>query len=233
MKKLKAWVISQRIVWAILLIASIVIPIAITFSIKPNQPQIADVASVFDYDETQNKSSCYIQITFDEEVTEGIAIVDFYNEKNNLIASETTQFFALGNTLSATFEVVGKVASCDVVDTINVKPANNDFLSTTVLIWEISSPIIAVMLLIFIRSMLLSCKVYYNDDDTVIVYAGYFYNYVSINGEKYDEHNTFVTFVPIKLSCNFGGMHLDATISLFHRIALKIDEKLRRPSDWI
>ncbi len=233
MKKLKAWVISQRIVWAILLIASIVIPIAITFSVKPDQPEMTDVASVFDYDETQNKSSCYIQITFDEEVTEGIAIVDFYNERNNLIASETTQFFALGNTLSATFEVVGKVASCDVVDTINVKPANNDFLSTTVLIWEICGPIIAVMLLIFIRSMLLSCKVYYNDDDTVIVYAGYFYNYVSINGEKYDEHNTFVTFVPIKLSCNFGGMHLDATISLFRRIALKIDEKLCRPSDWI
>lgn len=233
MKKLKAWVISQRIVWAVLLVACIVIPIAITFSIKPNKPQIADVASVLDYDETQKKSSCYIQITFDEEVTEGIAIVDFYNEKNNLIASETTQFTALGNTLSATFEIVGKVASCDVVDTINVKPAYNDFLLTTMLIWKISAPIIAVMLLIFIRSMLLSCKVYYNGDDTIIVYAGYFYNYVSINGEKYDEHNTFVTYVPIKMSCNFDGMHLDATISLFRRIALKIDEKLRRPSDWV
>lgn len=233
MKKLKAWVISQRIVWAILLVASIVIPIAINVAFKPSQPQVTDIANDVEYDEAQDKSSCYVQIAFDEDVTEGVASIDFYNKENTPIASETKPFSASGNTLSATFEVSGKVAFCNVAGTMNVKPSYDAFVLATALIWEISGPIIAVMLLLFIRSMQLSCKVYYNDDDTIIVYAGYFYNYVSINGEKYDEHNTFTTFVPIKMSCNFGGMHLDATISLFRRIALKIDEKLRRPSDWI
>lgn len=232
MKKLKAWVISQRILWAVLLVASIVIPIVIFFSIQPDPPKATDVADVLNYDATQDKSSCLIQITFDKEVTEGDITVAFYNERGETLAIETKRFSMLDNTLSALFDIDGKVVSYDILDTSQIKSVDNAFPAISLLIWKIASPIIAILLLLFIRSLLLSCKVYYNGDDTIIVYAGYFYNYISINGEKYDEHNTFVTYVPIKMSCNFNGMHLDATISLFRRIALKIDEKLRRPSDW-
>ena len=233
MKKLKAWVISQRIVWAVLLVACIVIPIAIFFSIQPDPPKATDVANVLNYDATQNKSSCLIQITFDEEVTEGDITVAFYNERGETLAIETKRFSMLNNTLSALFDIDGKVVSYHILDTSQIKSVNDNFSAISLLVWEIASPIIAVLLSLFIRSMLLSCKVYYIGDHTVLAYAGYFYNYISIDDEKYDEHNTFVTYVPIKMSCNFDGMHLDATISLFRRIALKIDEKLRRPSDWV
>ena len=79
----------------------------------------------------------------------------------------------------------------------------------------------------FIGTLLLLVKHYRYSDKEITIYAGWFYNYLKIDGEVLDEHNTFVTFTAIVLSCTLDdGTRLQATISLTNRIALKINDRL-------
>ena len=87
--------------------------------------------------------------------------------------------------------------------------------------------IFLIVLAFFIGTLLLSCKVYEYNGRQIIVYAGWYYHYVKIDGEKLDEHNTIIAYTPIVLSCMLDdGTPLQATISLTNRIALKINNRL-------
>ena len=86
---------------------------------------------------------------------------------------------------------------------------------------------IAIALPFFIGSLFLSCKKYRYNGSNIVVYAGWFHHYLKMDGEVLDEHNTFVTFTAIVLSCTLNdGTRLQATISLTNRIALKINDRL-------
>lgn len=81
----------------------------------------------------------------------------------------------------------------------------------------------------FIMAFLLSCKKYVYNDNEIVVYAGFYHHYITVNGVKTDEHNTIISYTPITLSCTLSeGTHVQATISLTNRIALKINDRLYR-----
>lgn len=87
------------------------------------------------------------------------------------------------------------------------------------------------MFIIFIVSMLLSCKTYDYCGTQIIVYAGWFKHYIKINDVKFDEHNTLVYFTPIKMSCTIdNNTFVETTISLTNRISTKINGRLVKPS---
>lgn len=80
---------------------------------------------------------------------------------------------------------------------------------------------------LFICSLLLSCNIYEYDGKEILVYAGWYHHYVTVDGRKSDEHNTIVYHTPIHLSCTLDdGAALEATISLTTRVSLKINNQL-------
>lgn len=87
----------------------------------------------------------------------------------------------------------------------------------------------AFVFVFLVWSLMLSCKVYDYNGVEIIVYAGWFHNYIKVNGIVMDEHNTFQRWTAIILSCTLeDSTDLKVTISLFRRIALKINNKLYR-----
>ena len=79
----------------------------------------------------------------------------------------------------------------------------------------------------FIRSLLLSCKVYEYKGKDIIVYAGWFHHYIKVNEKILDEINTIMTYTHISLSCTLDdGTTVAATITLANRISLKINNQL-------
>lgn len=84
-----------------------------------------------------------------------------------------------------------------------------------------------IALVFFIGSLTLSCKQYEYNGKNIVVYAGWFHHYLMIDGEKFDEHNTVISFVHLMLSTTLDdGSSVVATISLCNSVVLKINEKL-------
>lgn len=103
----------------------------------------------------------------------------------------------------------------------------SDSIAAYIIIQMILLPFVIVAFVIFIMSFFLSYKEYQYNKKTISVYAGYFHHTLRIDGEKYDEHNTLSSFIPIVLSTTLDdGTKLEAKISLTNRITLKINDKL-------
>ena len=82
-------------------------------------------------------------------------------------------------------------------------------------------------LVFFISSLTLSYKKYEYNGNEIIVYAGWFYHYIKVNGVKMDEYNTLTSWTAISLSCMLDdGTVLNAVISTMNRITLKINNRL-------
>ena len=80
---------------------------------------------------------------------------------------------------------------------------------------------------LFIGSLLLSCKAYDYNGKEIIVYAGWYHHYIKVDGVMVDEHNTITSFTPIVMSATLeSSTELRATISLTNRISLKINNQL-------
>lgn len=78
----------------------------------------------------------------------------------------------------------------------------------------------------------MSYKRYTYKNNEIIVYAGVYHHYIKINKEIFDEHDTIISYSPIKLSCLLNdGTDIVATISLTNRITLKINNKLYKCGD--
>lgn len=85
----------------------------------------------------------------------------------------------------------------------------------------------AVCVAFFIMALLTTYRAYEYDGNIMIVYAGFYYRYLKINGEVMDEHNTVMTFTAIQLSCTLDdGTVVTANITLTNRISLKINNRL-------
>lgn len=80
---------------------------------------------------------------------------------------------------------------------------------------------------VFISTLFLSCKVYDYNGNSIVVYAGWFHNYIKVNGKKFDEHNTFTSYTAILLPCVLDdGTDVKVTITRSNRISLKINNRL-------
>lgn len=106
--------------------------------------------------------------------------------------------------------------------------SNNETYNETLAIIGIFTFYVEIIIfIVFIASLLLSCKVYNYNGYEIIVYAGWFHNYIKVNGSIADEYNTISSWTAIILSCALDDdTELKATISLSNRIALKINNKL-------
>lgn len=112
-----------------------------------------------------------------------------------------------------------------IIDIIVIIKHNDDYFSTKL---YLAMLITILPLSLFIYTLLLSYKTYVYNDKEIIVYAGFYHHYISVNGVIVDEYNTFTSLTPIWLSCTLADeTYLQATISAsFRRIALKINDKL-------
>lgn len=83
------------------------------------------------------------------------------------------------------------------------------------------------ILLIFICTLCMKCKAYSYNGYQIVVYAGASQHYIKVNGIKFDEHNTWISYSPIYLNCTLDdGTDVDVTISKSNKIALKINNRL-------
>ena len=82
-------------------------------------------------------------------------------------------------------------------------------------------------IIMFVGALFVQYREYEYNGKKISVYAGYFHHTLRINEEKFDEHNTFLAFTPIKLSTKLDEKtNIEATITLSNRVSLKINDKL-------
>lgn len=185
----------------------------------------ANVVAVDGYIDYYSQSLDYtifeVVLSCDCEVSGGYATIAFYDEARNLITTQHGYFMGTYTDLYSTFHVDGQALFCQVVN----YDINAHFDGYEALL--IVSVAVFIVFVVFVEALTLSCKEYNYNGDQIIVYAGWFHHYIKFNGVKTDEQNTFTSFVPIFLSCTLiDGTLIEATITQFNRISLKINNLL-------
>lgn len=223
----KKFIWANRIVLFVLFLVCIFTPaIYDTFTQTDELTIVSNEGYITEYYESLDTSDCEIVVTFNESVYTGNIVVAFYDKDENLLSSESSYFYRdSDDTLYSTFSINGKVDSYEIVDYSDIQiDANNG------LVFETCFSIGGIMFIIFIVSLLLSCKTYDYCGNQIIVYAGWYKHFIKINGTKYDEHNTFISFTSIKMSCTIdNNAFVETTISLTNRISTKINGRLVKP----
>lgn len=191
-----------------------------------------DYGSINDYDESLDKTRYYISIlceqTFNSSANFANAKVAFYDADGNMLEETETTFSGTEGFLSAELVVNGKVAYHKITD-YDIKAVKN-----------LRRPLFAALLTLalsflgrdmfilgfFIASLFLSYKEYEYNGNKIVVYAGWYHNYIKLNGTKISEQNTLMPFQVITLSCKSNeGDDIQATISMTNKISLKINEQ--------
>ena len=214
----KKKLIIYRSICLSLLVLGIIIPIIISTVSKNNLKIIDDNGYINDYYEYSDKTDCEIEVVFNREVDSGYITVAFYDSKGKLLSKEEDFFVADDNTASSTFYIDGKVDSYEILS-YDVSLPNR---VTMIFVF-----LDIVFLVFFIGSLLLSYKEYEYNGNRIVVYAGVYHNYVKVNGNKLDEHNTLSSYTAIPLSCTLDdGTDIKVTITRTNRISLKINNQL-------
>ena len=217
----KKKLLLYRVVCGCLFLLSVIIPVII-FTLPPSDINLIDDSGyLVNYWDYIDESECEIEIFFDGNVDSGSLLAEFFDSDGYSLGVYTEEFFAFDNSASVTFFVDGYVDSYNIVNCYyNVYDDN--YIG---IVWSVFIGLF--MLLLFVSSLLLSCKVYDLYGHEIIVYAGCYHHYIKIDGELYDEHNTLTSFSPIYMSCALGDDYfIEATISLWNRISLKVNNKL-------
>lgn len=209
---------TRRIGGLVLLLTTLLI-----FFIRMLQPaQIIDCkCTIIEYYSTLNETDCKIEIECDRDVIDGVAKISFY--KSSSINPTSTQYVQLfgnnDNYLWSYLTVPGKVTKYT-IESYDLTTKKSNYIP-----FFLYACIPCI--LYFISVLLLTCSIYLYNDKKIVVYAGWYHHYILVNGEKYDEHNTLISFTPITLTATLDdGSEVKATISLTNRVALKINGKL-------
>lgn len=219
----KIKLLVRRLVWGLLAAATIIIPLVFVLFPDKEVEIESTVGNVKSYSGILDKTSYEIEITFNTKVSSCHILVSISDSKGKILSIEEGDLYGNGKTLSKTFTVNGKAEAHNIVD-FEAKAARMPvyIVSSVILIF-----VAPYVLCIFIASLFLSCRVYDYYGIDIIVYTGWFHRYLKVNGEKTDEHNTLITFTPIRLSCTmYDGTDLKATITLTNRISLKVNNLL-------
>lgn len=224
----RKFILANRIVWFVLCLICFIIPaIYGSISTSKNLKIVSHNGYILEYYESLDTSDCEIVVTFNESVYSGDIVISFYDSSDNLLSTKSVFFSSSDSddTLSQTVYINGKVDSYEIIDYSDIEIKTNSYL-----VIEICVPLGIFLFIIFIMSLLLSCKTYEYCGNQIIVYAGWYNHFIKINGTKFDEHNTLVYYTPIKLSCTLDNdTFLETTISLTNRISTKINGKLVQP----
>ncbi len=229
----KKRICMHRIVWLCMLILGIVIPllpatISTIFTSQKEAEIVSDSGYINDYYEYLDKTSCDIEVVCNENVDYAYITVAFYDANGSFLAEETGYFYGYGKTISHTFYIYGEVDSYEITDyDIQLEVYSFvDYIDEYYFIFFLFMYLDTIPLCFFIASWLLSYKEYEYNGNTIIVYAGFYHHYISVNGIKFDEHNTLISYTPIYLSCTLDSEKFDVTISLTNRISLKVNNVL-------
>ena len=204
-------ILTKRIASFVLLLSVLLISLLIFF-IRMLQPaQIIDCkCTIIEYYSTLNETDCKIEIECDRDVIDGVAQISFF-ESSSTIPTSTYNVQLYGdndNYLWSYLTVSGEVTQYT-IESYDFTTKKSNYIP------------------FFLSVLLLTCSIYHYNDKAIVVYAGWYHHYILINGEKYDEHNTLISFTPITLTATLDdGSEVKATISLTNRVALKINGKL-------
>ena len=175
------------------------------------------------YYSSLNESSCTIEIDCNRKVRAATAQIEFYATEGARLplCTQTVELHGYNtSTLTAYAHDIPGNAEAFKITKIDIEKSNTNCLL-------IIACACIPSLYLFFCTMCLSCNVYRYKDTKIVVYAGWYHHYILINGEKYDEHNTLISFTPITLTDTLDdGSEVKATISLTNRVALKINGKL-------
>lgn len=210
----------HRLSWFIITLMIIFIPLIITA--VQSELEIVDSNVYIDYYyESLDETSLDVEIIFNRNVDSGYATIRYFDSSNRVLETKRSYFSAYGKTAENTYiNIDGKVASYEIVS-FEFEPSN---LLRNIIVYVFLLPTSLVM---FISALLLSYKERFYNGSTISVYAGYFHHTLRVNGVKYDEHNTLISWMPIVLSTTLeDGTKIDSTISLTNRITIKINDRL-------
>lgn len=214
----KRKVLMHRLIWLAIVLLIIFIPIIVN-ACQPALEIIDDNGYVDTYYTYSDETSVDIDITFNREVSSGYATVKFYDSSNYLLETKRIYFYGYNDkTVENSYTTVkGKVDKYEIIS-YEFEPTND-----TAYIYIFLLPAIIML----IGALLLSYREYDYNGKKVSVYAGWYHHNIRVNGELCDEHNTIMSWTPIKLSTTLeDGTKLDATISLTNRISLKANNRL-------
>lgn len=209
-------------IWRMVFLSFFLLTLLWLFIYIAKPAKVKDGSIQTTYYSSLNESSCKIQLECNRLVDGATAEIGFYATENSTypICTKTVEMFGIGDTLMAYVHDIPSNVKTFKIKSITIQKDNINCL----LIFNCAC---LPALLFFISALLLSCNVYLYNDKKIVVYAGWYHHYILVNGEKYDEHNTLISFTPILLSASLDdGSEVKATISLTNRIALKINGKL-------
>lgn len=240
-----------NILWFFLPIILIVLLICIYIpDEEPQFPEIEierDNLHIENYLEYSNKTTCSLEITFNQRVYEGPVTVAFYDINNRqletvIISMETASYSSYDtNMVNSYFDVSGKVASCKIIDYSKLQSAEPDIynpydgltgFTVMIVLWSFFRCIYIIP--IVLSSLFFNCKSYLINGHKVVVYAGRLHHYIKIDGRKFDEKNTFISFSAIKLSASLDeNAKIEVYIPSFtKRITLRVNGILEQPSSF-
>jgi len=196
----------------------IFIPI-IANAVQPELKLVDEHLYIDYYYSSLNETSIDIELTFNRKVNSGYATIAFYDSNNNYLETKKIYCYAYeATTVENTYTTIsGKVDKYEIL--------SFDFNTSYQLIWLYH--FLIPVILLFIGALLISYKEYEVEGKIVSVYAGWYHHTLRVDGEKFDEHNTIISYIPIKLSTTLNKKtKLEATISMTNRISLKVNDKL-------
>ncbi len=212
-----------KIVITVLFLACVIIPICLRFA-PVKKANMVDDKGYCKFDNSLNSSDVEIYVTYDKKVDSGYITVKFYDGSGQILTTEKKYFYSTDNDkeVSASFYVRGNVKSYEIISSEITRASYIPGSMVSILI------VFDVFLfIIFLGTMLMSCKVYDLDGKDLIVYSGLYRHYIKYDGTILDEHNTFQTYVPIYLSTTIDDeTYIEVTISTMNRIFLKVNDKL-------
>lgn len=223
---IKNKIFIQRIIALILVLICILIMV-VAFSINKNTTSIEyEHCYVYAYNNSLNRTACEFVIEFNEEVTSANITVDFYNETNEVFDTKTVYLKSLDdNFWSATLSINGTFSNyriqsydCDTTKSMAIS-----------IVFYVALVLGLIFLCFFFLTLILCCKTYECNGDTILVYAGWVYAYMAINGKKVDISSGLPSNSE-KLICNLkDGSLVEADIDAFNRISLKINSIIQIP----
>lgn len=221
----------RKIVCAAIFFILIIVSLVMMFAQPSKAKMVDDNGYIIDYNATYNKTETEVEVTLNKPVDSGSIKVSFYDENGDLLSTRSEDYESDSlegpqRTVTFKFTVLGRVDMYHIEEYYFV---NEDSATqrgddgTMLLLFTIT-----IWLAFLIDTLLCDLKCYEYKDKTICVYAGYYHKYIEVDGKKMDEYNTLGSlFVPVRLSCTLDdGTNLDATVSAFKRVTLKVNNQL-------
>lgn len=174
-----------------------------------------------------------IELVFDKSVSDCYVVIDIFDSNGDYFKTIEENFYGTHSYYTATVyssdiylpkNAGYKIVSYD-ASAADASSADGGYM---LLRWSIYALIVCIGLIPLLFLLCAHCNVYLYNGKEIIVFAGINKHYIKINGEIFDEHNSWFYFL-IVLSCKDGEDFFEATVSATNSIRLKANGKLIRP----